>query len=96
MAVLEVLRGEPGALWGLEICRKLNLKPGTVYPILRRLEAAGWVESSWEVTSGVHKGPRRRFYALTANGSSGVDAIFASSVNVNISSQLSNLGLASL
>ena len=41
-----------------------DLPTGTVYPALRRLEAAGWVRSDWSVVSG----RRRREYQLTDAG----------------------------
>lgn len=47
--VLSFLLAEPGAEWyGLEILDGVELGSGTTYPILKRLEAAGWVCSRWE------------------------------------------------
>lgn len=63
--ILQLLADEPGAIWGLEICRKLTLKPGTVYPILKRFEAAGWVTSEWETEPRGSKGPRRKLYRMS-------------------------------
>ena len=47
-----------------------RLPSGTVYPILRRLEVAGFVESSWEDDTRAKKNsrPRRRNYQLTRDG----------------------------
>jgi len=46
-----------------------GLPSGTLYPILVRLERAGWVESRWERTDPVADGrPNRRYYQLTAEG----------------------------
>ena len=39
--------------------------PGPLYQTLRRLEDAGWVESSWDASA---TGPARRTYELTAEG----------------------------
>ena len=50
-------------VWGLQIVKDTAKKPGTVYPILERLEAAGWVRGEWETTEE-RKGPRRRYYRL--------------------------------
>ncbi|MEV7661988.1 helix-turn-helix transcriptional regulator [Paenarthrobacter sp. NPDC089316] len=50
-------------VWGLQIVKDTAKKPGTVYPILERLELAGWVEGEWEEEDG-RKGPRRRYYRL--------------------------------
>jgi PadR family transcriptional regulator, regulatory protein PadR len=56
--------------YGLELCAETGLPSGTVYPIVARLEQAGWVESRWEdpnehITEGR---PRRRYYLLTDDG----------------------------
>jgi DNA-binding PadR family transcriptional regulator len=42
----------------------LSLPTGTVYPALRRLERAGYVESTWSTVAG----RERRTYRLTADG----------------------------
>ena len=55
---------------GVEIMRETRLSPGTVYPILARLERAGWLLSRWECEEPAALGrPRRRFYRITALGS---------------------------
>lgn len=69
-ATVDVLRsliaaGE--ATWGLRIVRDAGRPPGTVYPVLDRLERAGWVGSAWEDDAD-RAGPRRRLYELTADG----------------------------
>jgi PadR family transcriptional regulator len=43
---------------------RLDLPTGTIYPALRRLEAAGLIRGSWSVVSG----RQRREYRLTAAG----------------------------
>jgi PadR family transcriptional regulator PadR len=43
---------------------RLDLPTGTIYPALRRLEAAGLIAGSWSVVAG----RRRRDYRLTAAG----------------------------
>jgi PadR family transcriptional regulator PadR len=43
---------------------RFDLPTGTIYPALRRLEAAGLVTGTWSVTNG----RRRRTYQLTATG----------------------------
>lgn len=57
------------ATWGLRVIKQSSRPPGTVYPILDRLERAGWVESKWE-DDDARPGPRRRLYELTAGGAS--------------------------
>lgn len=64
--VLTALLGEPG-IWGLKIVGVTSRPAGSVYPILERLERAGWVESEWE-DDPARSGPRRRLYRLTADG----------------------------
>jgi len=69
--VIRALLDDPASKhYGLEICQLVGLPSGTVYPILARLEQAGWVESFWE-DPAVHEAagrPRRRFYQLASGG----------------------------
>lgn len=68
--VLRMLAEEPEQRrYGLEIVDGTGLLPGTIYPILARLEQAGWVDSEWEVLDeSAARRPRRRYYRLTAAG----------------------------
>lgn len=66
--VLEALMGPDDELYGLKIAQNAGRKSGVVYPILARLEAAGWVESHWETEERDERGPRRRFYRLCPDG----------------------------
>jgi DNA-binding PadR family transcriptional regulator len=66
--VLEALMGPDDELYGLKIARNAGRKTGSVYPILARLEDAGWVESHWERDDRDDRGPRRRFYRLSPDG----------------------------
>ncbi len=60
---------------GFEILRRLEqagegslqLKEGTIYPAIYRLEQSGLVRGEWEENSG-RRGPRRRIYHLTPKG----------------------------
>jgi PadR family transcriptional regulator PadR len=55
--------------YGLELMHDTHLASGTLYPILVRLERAGWVESHWEDIDPVAEGrPARRYYRLTPTG----------------------------
>ncbi|GAB3415412.1 helix-turn-helix transcriptional regulator [Flindersiella endophytica] len=56
-----------GGVWGLEIVKRTGRPTGSVYPILDRLERAGWLTSEWEDET-VRRGARRRLYRLTAQG----------------------------
>ncbi len=42
----------------------LPIEEGTLYPLLRRLEAQGVLSSEWRATQG----PPRRYYVLSAEG----------------------------
>ena len=56
-------------LSGADIGRLTKLPSGSLYPILLRLEKAGWLESHWELGDPSVLGrPRRRFYSVTALG----------------------------
>lgn len=66
--VLEALMGPDEELYGLRIAQNAGRKTGSVYPILARLEEAGWVESCWEREERDERGPRRRFYHLSPDG----------------------------
>jgi len=55
--------------YGLELMQDTRLPSGTLYPILVRLERAGWVQSRWEDADPVAEGrPNRRYYRLTTEG----------------------------
>src|SRR5277367_6340427 len=54
---------------GAEISRATSVGSGTLYPMLARMEAAGWLSSEWETINPSKEGrPRRRFYKLTGVG----------------------------
>lgn len=68
--VLRAMLDDPGTpKYGLELANVAGLKTGTLYPILMRLEDAGWLSSSWEDIDASATGrPARRYYTLTAPG----------------------------
>ena len=54
---------------GADLSRTLHIGSGTLYPLLARLEVAGWLTSKWEDVDPAEVGrPRRRFYRLSALG----------------------------
>jgi PadR family transcriptional regulator, regulatory protein PadR len=54
---------------GAEIFGATNVTSGTLYPMLLRLEEAGWLSSEWEDVDPSEAGrPRRRYYSLTGLG----------------------------
>src|SRR5215510_12239363 len=55
---------------GFDIMDATHLPSGTVYPILRRLNAEGYVRSRWEKEAQARREqrPPRRYYELTSGG----------------------------
>ena len=70
LKVLKFLVEKPRqARSGAEISRTVNVGSGTLYPLLQRLELAGWLKSEWEKIDPSKEGrPRRRYYLLTGHG----------------------------
>lgn len=55
--------------YGLELMRATGHPSGTLYPILVRLQRAGWISASWEDVDPAAAGrPARRYYRLTPQG----------------------------
>jgi DNA-binding PadR family transcriptional regulator len=59
-----------GYHYGFDIMDATGLPSGTVYPILRRLDAAGLLVSTWERQADAQREqrPPRRYYEITAAG----------------------------
>lgn len=59
-----------GSHHGFDIMDATGLPSGTVYPILRRLDREGLLESAWEKQAVAQKEqrPPRRYYDITAAG----------------------------
>lgn len=72
--ILSALRA--GARYGLEVIDRTGRSSGTVYPALRRLEAAGLVEAHWEDREEAHddRRPARRYYRITPDGDRALEA----------------------
>ncbi len=70
LKVMAALLADPTAEhYGLRLMQQTGLPSGTLYPILVRLERAGWVRSRWEQVDPAAEGrPTRRYYRLTAEG----------------------------
>jgi len=77
--VLVLFTKDPKAEWyGLQIMAETGLPSGTVFPILARLEALGWLGSGWEDVDPSSVGrPARRYYRLTPPGLAGARAALA-------------------
>jgi DNA-binding PadR family transcriptional regulator len=51
--------------YGFELMQRTGLASGTLYPILARLEAAGWLTSHLEdIDPTIERRPARRFYRI--------------------------------
>ena len=59
-----------GYRYGFDIMDVTGLPSGTVYPALRRMEQAGFVDSRWEddATAQTEGRPARKYYEVTAAG----------------------------
>jgi PadR family transcriptional regulator, regulatory protein PadR len=62
-----------GELHGLGVSRRIEqitggtfiVQPGSLFPALHRLEAAGWLDSAWEASENNR---RAKYYTLTRAG----------------------------
>ncbi len=79
LKVLEAfLENPPDELSGADVMQRCRLASGTLYPILLRLESAGWFVSRWEAVDPSSVGrPRRRLYRLTPTGLRRASEVFA-------------------
>lgn len=70
LRVLRFLIEEPRtSRSGAEIAKATKTGSGTLYPMMARLEEAGWLTSAWEDVDPREVGrPRRRLYKLTGVG----------------------------
>jgi len=82
LSVLSAFLGEPGKpKYGLELGRAAGLPSGTVYPLLARLEKAGWLSSDLEdIDERVAGRRRRRYYRLTGDGARLAEQQIASTI----------------
>jgi DNA-binding PadR family transcriptional regulator len=67
-AVLQAIAN--GYVYGFEIMDATGLPSGTVYPALRRMEAAGFIASRWEDSAVAQRDqrPPRKYYAVSRSG----------------------------
>jgi len=70
--VMEALMRAPREWhYGYPLAEQTGLKSGTLYPILRRMQEHGWLETKWEESEEEGR-PRRHMYRLTGVGLRGV------------------------
>jgi PadR family transcriptional regulator, regulatory protein PadR len=78
VVVQALLRHPDRELYGLELAEETGLLPGTAYPILMRLEEAGWViRRPEDIDPHEMKRPPRIYYRLTAHGAQQASAALA-------------------
>jgi PadR family transcriptional regulator PadR len=67
-AVVLALAEDP-TVWryGYQLCRQLDIKPGSLYPILMRLTDRGLLETTWDTNVPAGR-PPRHLYRLTGSG----------------------------
>ena len=80
LKALEAFLNDPtDELSGADVQKRSGIASGTLYPILLRLESAGWFVSRWEAVDPASVGrPRRRLYRLTPTGLRRASEVFAS------------------
>jgi len=73
-AVLEAVA--EGHQYGFDVIAVSGLASGTVYPALRRLEDAGYVQSRWEDHRVAQREvrPARKYYEVTGSGQEALTA----------------------
>lgn len=77
LALLEAMMADLNREWyGLELMEATNLSSGTLYPLLHRLVADGWLERTREVPSE-DGGRSRRLYKLTGQGTLSADSLLS-------------------
>lgn len=75
--LLDVLTPEAHREWyGMELMEAAGLSSGTLYPLLHRLEADGWLERTREASSDIG-GTRRVMYRITGHGVRCADMVLA-------------------
>jgi PadR family transcriptional regulator, regulatory protein PadR len=69
--VVRVFLDDPAApVYGFDLMQRTRFPSGTIYPILARLERAGWITGQLEAADDASREgrPARRLYRMTADG----------------------------
>lgn len=63
------IMADAGNRWrhGYDLCQQAGIKSGTLYPLLIRLEAQGYLEAEWQAPAEAGRPPRHA-YRLTSPG----------------------------
>jgi PadR family transcriptional regulator PadR len=72
------MMNEPhGQHYGYDLTKQAEVLSGTLYPILRRMLADGWLTDGWEDSSVAVDRPPRRYYELTNRGRAELGAVLS-------------------
>lgn len=78
LRVVDVFLRDNEEHWAYELAQKTGLQPGTVQPILTRLEAQGWLAHRWEsIDESAAARPKRRLYRVTGQGAQAFAGLMA-------------------
>jgi PadR family transcriptional regulator, regulatory protein PadR len=69
--VVRIFLDDPAVpVYGFDLMQRTRFPSGTIYPILARLERAGWITGQLEAADDANREgrPARRLYRLTAEG----------------------------
>lgn len=82
LLVLNAIGPARDGICGADIMLTSGLSSGTLYPLLKRLEDAGWIDGEWEDGDPADmKRPRRRLYTMTDEGRSKMKEMAAALLN---------------
>lgn len=101
LVILKLLNDED--LYGYSLIQKvkeksnnfLDIKDGTLYPILYRLEDSNMIESYWEQIDTTRSKPRK-YYKITDNGKTGLNDMLneyleiSKGINLILNSEVNN------
>ena len=77
LLILKTLTVEPRHGWGISVRLRqmsdayVDIRQGSLYPALHRLERRGWIKASWGVSDNNR---RAKYYELTKRGRTHLDA----------------------
>jgi PadR family transcriptional regulator len=92
-AVVLALAEEPSAWrYGYQLCRQLDIKPGSLYPILMRLADRGLLETAWDTDVPAGR-PPRHLYRLTGSGRTLASELTATATTTTATATVRRSGL---
>ena len=91
-AVILALAEHPTAWrYGYQLCRELDIKPGSLYPILMRLTDRGLLETRWDTDVPAGR-PPRHLYRLTGSGRAMATELAAAPATAPTATRRADLG----